>query len=89
MFPVCVRETKVHKTLTRTLRRGLILSDFWMLVNINFLIPLSYVYLGPRAQFLCAVLFNVIHRSLFDLGSHASPPKGKIITLRMTLIFGT
>lgn len=69
--------------------RGLILSDFWMLVNINFLIPLSYVYLGPRAQFLCAVLFNVIHRSLFDLGSHASPPKGKIITLRMTLIFGT
>jgi hypothetical protein len=87
--PCVFVKLKSIRPLTRTLRRGLILSDFWMLVNINFLIPLSYVYLGPRAQFLCAVLFNVIHRSLFDLGSHASPPKGKIITLRMTLIFGT
>jgi DNA-directed RNA polymerase III subunit RPC2 len=44
---------------------------------------------GPRAQFLCAVLFNVIHDSLFDLGSRASPPKGNNTALRMALIFGT
>ena len=51
--------------------------------------PCSYVYLGPRAQCVCAVLFNVIHDSLFDLGSRASPPKGNNTALRMALIFGT
>ena len=51
--------------------------------------PCSYVYLGPRAQCVCAVLFNVLHDSLFDLGSRASPPKGNNTALRMALIFGT